>query len=44
MTDVFDRLKTALQDRYTIEREIGAGGSFRFQAEIIAKRIAVAKR
>ncbi len=26
MTDTFDRLKTALADRYTIEREIGAGG------------------
>ena len=44
MTDALDRLKSALADRYHIEREIGAGGSFRFQAEIIAKRIAVAKR
>ncbi len=26
MQDVFDRLKTALADRYAIEREIGAGG------------------
>jgi len=26
MTDAFDRLKAALADRYTIEREIGAGG------------------
>ena len=26
MTDLLDRLKTALADRYTIEREIGAGG------------------
>ncbi len=26
MPDLFDRLKTALADRYTIEREIGAGG------------------
>ena len=26
MTYAFDRLKTALQDRYTIERELGAGG------------------
>ena len=26
MTDTFDRLKTALADRYTIEHEIGAGG------------------
>jgi hypothetical protein len=26
MTDRFDRLKPALADRYTIEREIGAGG------------------
>ncbi len=26
MTDAFDRLTTALSDRYTIEREIGAGG------------------
>ena len=26
MTDLLDRLKTALQDRYTIEREIGRGG------------------
>ena len=24
--DTFDRLKTALADRYAIEREIGAGG------------------
>lgn len=26
MSDLLDRLKTALADRYTIEREIGAGG------------------
>ncbi len=26
MPDVFDRLKAALSDRYTIERELGAGG------------------
>ncbi len=26
MTDTFDRLKTALADRYAIERELGAGG------------------
>lgn len=26
MTDQFDRLKTALSDRYLIEREIGRGG------------------
>ncbi|MFC1639807.1 protein kinase, partial [Gemmatimonadota bacterium] len=26
MADTLDRLKTALQDRYTIERELGAGG------------------
>ena len=26
MTDVLDRLKKALADRYTIEREIGRGG------------------
>jgi hypothetical protein len=26
MPDLLDRLKTALADRYTIEREIGAGG------------------
>ena len=26
MTDIFDRLKTALADRYAIERELGAGG------------------
>ncbi len=26
MPDFFDRLKTALADRYAIEREIGAGG------------------
>ena len=26
MPDVLDRLKTALSDRYAIEREIGAGG------------------
>jgi serine/threonine protein kinase len=26
VADVLDRLKTALQDRYTIDREIGAGG------------------
>ncbi len=26
MTDTLDRLKTALADRYAIEREIGAGG------------------
>jgi len=26
MTDPLDRLKTALADRYTIERELGRGG------------------
>ena len=26
MPELLDRLKTALADRYTIEREIGAGG------------------
>ena len=26
MADILDRLETALQDRYTIEREIGRGG------------------
>ena len=26
MTDTFDRLKTALADRYSIEEEVGAGG------------------
>jgi hypothetical protein len=26
MADLFDRLKSALADRYTIERELGAGG------------------
>ncbi len=26
MTDTFDRLKTALADRYTIVEEVGAGG------------------
>ncbi len=26
MTDLFDRLKTALADRYPIERELGQGG------------------
>ena len=26
MTDVLDRLKIALADRYAIERELGAGG------------------
>ena len=26
MPDIFDRLKTALADRYTIEHELGAGG------------------
>ncbi len=26
MTDSLDRLKSALADRYTIERELGAGG------------------
>ena len=26
MTDALDRLKAALADRYTIERELGAGG------------------
>ena len=26
MTDVFDRLKASLSDRYTLERELGAGG------------------
>ena len=26
MTDAFDRLKTALSDRYAIQEELGAGG------------------
>ncbi|MCH7476371.1 MAG: protein kinase [Gemmatimonadetes bacterium] len=26
VTDTFDRLKTALADRYAIERELGSGG------------------
>jgi len=26
MADVLERLKTALADRYTIERELGSGG------------------
>ncbi len=26
MADIFDRLKTALADRYAIEYELGAGG------------------
>ena len=26
MTDAFDRLKSALSDRYTVESAIGAGG------------------
>jgi len=26
MTDALSRLKTALSDRYTIERELGSGG------------------
>jgi hypothetical protein len=26
MTEASDQLKTALSDRYTIERELGAGG------------------
>ena len=26
MTDLLDRLKTALSNRYTIERELGSGG------------------
>ena len=26
MTEAFDRLKSALADRYAIERELGAGG------------------
>jgi hypothetical protein len=26
MTEAFDRLKTALADRHTIERELGSGG------------------
>jgi hypothetical protein len=26
MADVLDRLKAALADRYTIERELGSGG------------------
>ncbi len=29
MADTFDRLKTALADRYAIERELGAGGMAR---------------
>jgi hypothetical protein len=29
MAETFDRLKTALADRYAIEREIGAGGMAR---------------
>ena len=29
MADAFDRLKKALADRYTIERELGSGGMAR---------------
>ena len=29
MTDTFDRLKSALSDRYAIEHEVGAGGMVR---------------
>jgi len=28
MTDLFDRLETALADRCAVEREIGAGGIY----------------
>jgi hypothetical protein len=31
MTDLLDRLKAALADRYTIERELGSGGSNRYR-------------
>ena len=27
MADILDRLKTALSDRYTVERELGRGGT-----------------
>lgn len=36
----FDRLKTALADRYTIEREIGSGG---FTTAKAAARLSVAE-
>ena len=29
MSSAFDRLKSALSDRYTIERELGSGGMAR---------------
>jgi hypothetical protein len=29
MTDLLDRLKTALADRYAIDRELGSGGMAR---------------
>ena len=28
MADTFDRLRTVLADRYTIEHELGAGGTW----------------
>ncbi len=43
MADPLEQLKAALADRYAIERELGAGDSLRFQAEVTAKRIAAAK-
>jgi hypothetical protein len=35
MHDAVDRLKTALSDRYTIEREIGAGGMAMYSVRIV---------
>ena len=32
MTEPLDRLKTALADRYTIERELGCGGTLNMAA------------
>ncbi len=44
VSDLLDRLKTALADRYAIERELGAGGMATvYLAEDIKRKMAVKK-
>jgi hypothetical protein len=39
MADLLDRLKTALDDRYAVERELGAGGMASYAVNSLCERI-----
>ena len=43
MTDTFRRLKSALSDRYAIEKELGASGIAFLSRLIVAARLSVSK-